>query len=92
MIVHAYPFFPGMEAALENIIAGNGEASMQAIAAGAKINPMTSEWMALDDYLSNLNAAAQAHDYVPVPGVAQNQMQAQPAMPAPVLSLYDRLL
>ena len=92
MIVHAYPFFPGMEAALENIIAGKGEASMQAIAAGAMSHPMTSDWMALDDYLSNLNAAAQAHEYVPVPRAAKNQMQAQPAMPAPVMSLHDRRL
>ncbi|KAA6416967.1 MAG: hypothetical protein FRX49_13067 [Trebouxia sp. A1-2] len=53
-IVHAYPFFPGVEAALELTAAGRGELSMHEIIAGAQGSPMAADWAALNRYLSNI--------------------------------------
>ncbi|DBA94292.1 hypothetical protein WJX77_011761 [Trebouxia sp. C0004] len=50
-IVHAYPFFPGVEQGLEHTVAGRGEPSMHDIIAGAPSSPLTAEWAALNDAL-----------------------------------------
>jgi len=94
-IVHAYPFFPGVEAGLEHTTAGRGEPSMHDIIAGAHSSPMTADWAALNHYLSSITGE-NVHDYQPIKWVSQHSSQQSAhaasdkhALPA---TLYDMLL
>ena len=94
-IVHAYPFFPGMEASLEHTAAGRGEPSMHDIIAGAHSSPMVADWAALNHYLSSITGE-HLHDYQPIKWVSQHSSQQsqlaasdEHAFPA---TLYDMLL
>lgn len=94
-IVHAYPFFPGVEAGLEHTAAGRGEPSMHDIIAGAHSSPMAADWAALNHYLSSITGE-HVHDYLPIKWVSQRPSQHfahaasdKHAFPA---SLHDMLL
>lgn len=92
MIVHAYPFFPGVEQCLEGLTVGTSQASLQEICAGAQHNPMTAEWQALDDYLSVITQA-HAHDYEPTLRSSKSVLQAQRSKwGAQTVSLHDMLM
>ena len=86
-IMHAYPFFPGVEQCLESIVAGRGETSMQEIIAGAQSQPMTAEWKALDSYLCNIKP--HTHDYEQIPRIPQHWMHSVFGSSAVVMNFRD---
>ena len=92
-MVHAYPFFTGVESAFEGMF-GTGPESLQEIVKGADANPMHAEWRALDEYLCSITGQ-HAHDYRPVPRPSSTTVgPAHPTncKPAHRISLHDMLL
>ena len=88
-IVHAYPFFPGVEAALENTCSQSSEPTMQQIIADARANPMSQEWSVLDDYLCRITGR-HPHGYEPIPRATYHSSDAA-GKQVPAISLQDML-
>lgn len=88
-IVLAYPFFPGVEAALENTLLQSSEPTMQQIIADARANPKSEEWSVLDDYLCSITGT-HPHGYEPIPRPTDHSSDAA-GKQVPSISLQDML-
>ena len=65
IIVHSYPYFCNLEKILESMAQKHGEPAMCAVLLAARQNPLTKEWLALDEYL--IYVTKEAHtEYVPL--------------------------
>ena len=51
IIVHSYPYFCNLEKILESMAHKHGEPAMCEVLLAARQNPLTKEWLALDEYL-----------------------------------------
>ena len=89
-IVLAYPFFPGVEAALENTFSQSSEPTMQQIIADAQADPKSEEWSVLDDYLCRITGT-HPHGYEPIPRPTGHSSNAAGGKQAPEITLQDML-
>lgn len=64
MIVHCYPYMPGMEPFVHTVAAEAGHPSKEDITAAAQTNHMDSEWRQFNEY-AKYAASDIFHDHVP---------------------------
>ena len=92
IIVHAYPFFSGVEAFFEGLLpCYPHEPSMQSIMADAHAEPLHTEWAALEDYLYVITDDP-SHDYQPIPRSRPHTAQPCHSQAVRSVRLHDMLL